>query len=316
MHRHTGRVFPFAVAALVLSSPTVSAHTGGAIGAGSGTPTIDGVRSPGEWDAAHPKAVFTGLAGSLLYVLLDDANLYVALWVPDATLTITDQFRLRVDGDHDGLNTQGDDELAVAGTGLFFDLHYDSGFWNQGDPFSHGSAAAGLLDGGAFYELSHPLDSGDPFDISAAMGDTLGLCVRYNNANVTNPNDVFPADCMNSVHQQSLYVDVVLGVPTVHAGAPALGTPGLEVFPNPVVPGAPVEVRFAVAGGGADVDLALYSVTGARVAELTRGSFAGGSHSVRWAPRAEHATRLAPGVYYLRLRRSGEPAVSRSILIR
>ena len=316
MARHTRRVFSFVFAALAFWFSSASAHSGGVIGAGTGTPTIDGVRGAGEWDAASPKAVFTGLSGSLLYVLLDDTNIYLALWVPDGTLTITDQFRIRIDGDHDGLNTQGDDELGITGTGIFFDLHYDSGFWNQGDPFAHGSAAVGPLDGGAFYEVAHPLNSGDPFDISAAKGDTLGLCVRYNNAGVASNQDVFPTDCMNSVTQQSQYVDVVLGAATVDTKTRPAPPRDLEIFPNPLIPGDPVEVRFAVADAGAEVDLALYSVTGARVAELVSGSFEGGRHSVRWAPRAKSAAPLASGVYFVRLRRSGEPVQAKSILIR
>ena len=316
MNRPTCRVFLLAVASLAFSAPSSSAHSGGVIGAGSGTPILDGFKAPGEWDAADPRQVFTGLSGSMLYVLLDDTNLYLALWVPDATLTINDQFRVRIDGDHDGLNTQGDDELGITGTGLFFDLHYDSGFWNQGDPYSHGSARVGPLDGGSFYELAHPLDSGDPFDISASSGDTIGLCIRYNNLGVTNAADVYPTDCMNSVYQQSHYVDVVLGGSTVDAGASSPAAGALEVLPNPAVPGAPLEVRFEVAESGAEIDLGLYSVTGARVAGLAHGAFAGGRQSVRWVPRSAGSPRLGPGVYFLRLRQNDGPVQTRAILLR
>lgn len=304
------------IAASLALATAVGAHEETPVTAGYATPVIDGVRSPGEWDDVVPRPVFTGLTGSLLYVLNDNTNLYVALWVPDTSLSIIDQFRLRIDSDHDGLNMEGDDELGVTGTGIFFDLHYAGGFWNQGDAFSDGSAAAGPVDGGGFYELSHPLDSGDMYDMSIVAGDTIGLCVRYNPNGMTSVNDIYPPDCMNSLNQQSLYVDVATSTGTVDALPGRFAGRPFAVFPNPARLGSAVELRFAVPQSGANVDIALYTIAGRRAAAVVSRRFEEGAQSVRWSVPARGHADLGPGVYFLRARFDGGGARTQTLILR
>jgi len=315
MDRHPRESLPtlLAFGLLLAGAPSVPAHVDTPMTPGYATPVIDGARGPGEWDEVVPRAVFTGLSGSLLYVLNDGANLYLALWVPDPTLTIVDQFRVRIDSDHDGVNAAGDDELGVTGTGLFFDLHFANGFWNQGDAFSDGSAAVGAVDGGGFFELSHPLDI---HDMSVSPGDTIGLCVRYNQDGMTSVNEVYPFDCMNSLNQQSLYVDVATSTGAVDAGPGLGGAGGLAAFPNPARLGSAMEIRFHVPARGADVDIALYAITGAKVGEVVTGRFEAGPQSVRWSVPERAAGKLAPGVYFLRARYDGAATETRTLLLR
>ena len=86
---------------------------------GFGTPTIDGVLSPGEWDGAGQISVFTGAsAGSTFFVMNDADNLYLALEVVDSTLTSGDIMEVRFDNAHNGVATDGDDNILARQTGL------------------------------------------------------------------------------------------------------------------------------------------------------------------------------------------------------
>lgn len=284
--------------------------------AGFGTPIIDGVLSPGEWDAATPRPVFTGLLGSILYVLNDDANLYLALWVPDPTFTGTDQFRVRIDSAFDGVSVPGDDEIAVVAPSLFFDMCLFEGFWGVLDGSTHGDGAASAVEGGNFFEMAHPLASGDPRDMVIAVGDTIGLCLRYNNDNSTSESNIYPTDCLDAGTQQSLYVTAATVTSTVGAPAFAGRASGLRVFPNPVARGAALEFSYGVPPGGALIEIDVYAVSGRRVAQVARGFEAAGERSVRWVAPSGAGEALAPGVYFGRLRYDGRPAGTRSFVLR
>ena len=318
MDRHPRFVLRLCLALGMLpaSAGSAGAHADTPLTAGYGTPVIDGSRGAGEWDEVVPRSVFTGLAGSLLYVSNDGTNLYLALWAPDPTVTINDQFRVRIDDDHDGLNTEGDDELGVVGTGNFFDLHFSTGFWNQGDAFSNGSGAAGSVDGGAFFEMAHPLDSGDIYDMAIAPGDTIGLCIRYNIDGTSPSTDVYPSDCMNSLNAQSLYVDVATATGTVEVAPGARTSSALAVFPNPALLGSVLEIRYVVPREGAEVEIALHSLNGAKIAGISKRRQPQGLQSVRWSVPTTGAGRIAPGVYFLRARYDGAQAETKTLILR
>src|SRR5262252_1596135 len=102
-----GFLFMLFAAPALAALPIPSAH---------GTATIDGVKSAGEWDAASP-----------LYVMDDDVNIYLGLFVPDSILT-NDVFWTRFDSKHDGITMAGDDEVNGTATN-FFDSHFDGVSW-------------------------------------------------------------------------------------------------------------------------------------------------------------------------------------------
>jgi hypothetical protein len=79
-----------------------------------GTATVDGVKSPGEWSTAAPCAVFqTGtFSGSQLYVMHNDVNTCLGLFIRDSVLAATDVFWTRRDSKHDGITMVGDDEVS------------------------------------------------------------------------------------------------------------------------------------------------------------------------------------------------------------
>ncbi|NNE42930.1 MAG: T9SS type A sorting domain-containing protein [Gemmatimonadetes bacterium] len=73
--------------------------------------------------------------------------------------------------------------------------------------------------------------------------------------------------------------------------------------PNPVG-NAPSEIRF-VLERAAPVTLDVFDVSGRRVANLTSGSRAAGSHSVAWDGRDDRGFRVSSGTYFVRLEVQG-----------
>ncbi|MCA1827940.1 MAG: hypothetical protein ABR567_21010 [Myxococcales bacterium] len=167
--------------------------------AGHGTATIDGVLSPGEWDTA---ATFTfdvnlpggGTTPGTLYVMDDHVNMYVALSFARGTVDLGNSFDVQFDNDDSGFPyANGDDVLVVnpdfdppliddvrtnappcppgrrPGTCGFRDV--DLGGTNDGQAAFHNDGATTV------YELSHPLDSGDPNDFSLKPGDRVGMAI-------------------------------------------------------------------------------------------------------------------------------------------
>lgn len=73
------------------------------------------------------------------------------------------------------------------------------------------------------------------------------------------------------------------------------------VSPNPVESGATVFFHLSERDAGAPVRLDLIAPDGRGVADLFRGTLEPGSHAVRWDRGREARSRLARGVYFLRL---------------
>lgn len=176
---------------------------------------VDGVKSSGEWDDAASFAVFTNdadLDGSNLYVMNDASNLYLALEVTDP-LTSSDIWELRFDdADNDTLDA-GDDALSFSQTAGFRDEHFNGTVWGVLDAVSHGTAAAGSPTAGtAFFEISHPLNSGDGEDVALTSGDVFGLCIRFfdDGGSASASTDVYPPDCVLAVNDQNLYEDITV----------------------------------------------------------------------------------------------------------
>jgi hypothetical protein len=72
----------------------------------------------------------------------------------------------------------------------------------------------------------------------------------------------------------------------------------LSAWPNPLRAGTTIEYSLAA---GAPVDLAVFDVSGRRVAGLQRGVRPAGVHRVPWNPRSLPGGGPAPGVYFVRL---------------
>ena len=82
---------------------------------------------------------------------------------------------------------------------------------------------------------------------------------------------------------------------------------------SPFVPGGRVSYSTPTRG---DVTLSVVDVQGRRVATLCNGVLPAGAHEVAWDGRGERGTRLAAGVYFMRLEAQGARAQQKLILIR
>lgn len=94
------------------------------------------------------------------------------------------------------------------------------------------------------------------------------------------------------------------------------GRPGSFLHVPTVVPdGRAIEIRYGFAGAPRWVHLDLHDATGRRVRRLGSGRSEPGEHSLQWDRRDDSGTRVAHGVYWIRLRSGGETLVRKLILV-
>ena len=82
--------------------------------------------------------------------------------------------------------------------------------------------------------------------------------------------------------------------------------------PNPFNP--VTTIAFAVPDGSADIDLAVFNITGGRVTTLASGRVAGGRNSVTWDGTDSHGVSVASGVYFVRLT-AEDTALTRKVVL-
>lgn len=298
------------VALLCLTAAPAWAHIGVPIPSAHGTATIDGVKGASEWNAATPRAVFgTGaLAGSLLYVMDDDVNIYLGLFVPDATFLPSDAFWCRFDSKHDGIAMVGDDEVNTA-SGNFFDSHFDGVSWGIQDLRYQGAGAATAVAGGNWFEIAHAINTGDPDDMFVGAGQTIGLCINYSNDGQGFGTDVYPINCTGDGATQNDYVDYTLS--SVAAADPhaALAAAHVALSPNPLRRGAELAIDYGVSTTAPEIGI--FSVSGHKLAELGPLASESGEHVLHW----QGSGALAPGVYFVRARYAGVGIRAKTLII-
>ena len=128
-------------------------------------------------------------------------------------------------------------------------------------------------------------------------------------------------DCLLQDHSGVIWVAGPGGVSRFSPGATAVEsgqvqpTPGLfslaQNYPNPFNSGTLIGYTVPNAG---DVELAVYALTGQRVATLVQGALQGGRHSTRWDGLNDQGEPVASGVYLCRLR-VGEWEQARKLLL-
>lgn len=173
-----------------------------------GTAQINGVIGNNEYDdgCTGPNSQ---TAGAITYQITvceqnDEANDYYAIKVSDLTSNpgSQDYVHLWFDNDHSG-TVQASGPSCTYGQpnedniGWFFDFFWDglycidAGTWTGGLDFAlDGNGTSKFTAGqGWVFELSHPLDSGDPDDYSLAQHDEVGWCLTYDDTNNSLPNN-------------------------------------------------------------------------------------------------------------------------------
>lgn len=176
--------------------------------AGCGTPTVDGVLSPGEWEGAIPVrfAVEVGTFDDRAHVpaellaMSNDQELYLAIRVAKNLSGRGNQVVLRLDGNESSTFDGGDDVVSITfwetggagspapfedsfawscypreGSGPSLCTSLDTDGW-EADVASGTSDGGGAIhhgDGETIIELWHPYANGDPRDVGRAPGQTL-----------------------------------------------------------------------------------------------------------------------------------------------
>jgi hypothetical protein len=163
---------------------------------GYGTAVVDGTFSVGEWEPAGrhdfevalPAELGGGTVSASLYVMNDAQNLYIGFRIDSASTAGTTSFFGNFDNNHSGTiyNEEGDDVMAFErshGTVAFSDnfIHLvGNGFCQCTDTDYGGTdelSGGYTRDGNAsYYELSHPLDTGDDaHDFSLGPGRRMSI---------------------------------------------------------------------------------------------------------------------------------------------
>ena len=183
-----------ALAALLFAatSATAGASTGLSL-RGYGTPVVDGVLAPGEWDTAgrfdfeanRSPAEGGGRVPATLYVMNDSTNLYLALRVSVPDLG---------DSTFDGLFAPPGGSPFAPGSDILraVSWEFEDSFWHQTGPdtwdwsvdgafggTNDGASQADVNNGVGVFEVEHPLnDADDLHDFSLAIPshvDYIGL---------------------------------------------------------------------------------------------------------------------------------------------
>jgi len=152
-------------------------HVDGGFSINSGltttAPTIDGNIGASEWSSANSVTIWggTGAPNSILYVMNDGTNLYMALDATDSTLTpgcANDIWDTRFDDNENGMADDGDDQHKIFATGCTTrnDAHFDSGlgFWAVEDSIDDVVFDVNLQGARLHWEVTKPLCTGNTYD--------------------------------------------------------------------------------------------------------------------------------------------------------
>ncbi len=185
---------------------------------GFGAATIDGAFGAGEWDNAGridflanlPPDDGGGTTATMLLVMNDATNLYLALKITRSSFGGATNPVFEFDNNGDGVRDEGDDSFGMA-VGTFLPVEFRDVFRTTQPPCPSGSvcgfldvdvggttdgAAAASNDGSFTYiEISHPLDSSDDaHDFSLASGDIAGFTLSLRLFSL-DTNCSFGSDC-------------------------------------------------------------------------------------------------------------------------
>ena len=198
-----------------------------------GTATIDGINTPGEWDNAAKRNVFSGpLLGSQVFVMNDATTLYIAYEIlGDTALQNSDQADIRFDNTLDSVNTDNDDRATISQATYLDRRFFTLGGWSTNDFVAHGSGAAARSGSINFFEFSKPLSTGDSQDFDLTIGDSIGFCsIYFSDLSAGTPNSQLtaPDNCNLAVFAQNNYDQItIVDAPDEPNGAvniPALST--------------------------------------------------------------------------------------------
>jgi len=215
--------------------------------------------------------------------------------------------------------------LLSAGIGQLFDPIDQTGYWHNNASYAiihtqstRTTAFGGGATGGMDDRFDQILVTDDLLDGSGVeiLPDTYlaygndGL--HFNQSIINGGNSAVPWEVAVALHESSDHLPVIVDVFFPDASSVAGTAPRLielRAWPNPF---NPIVTLFFELPDAAEVELAVYDVSGRKVAELYCGSLPAGPHRVRWQPADQPA-----GLYLARLSLGGVPgATSRLVLLK
>ena len=123
-------------------------------------------------------------------------------------------------------------------------------------------------------------------------------------------------DLLNGVRGWWFYLNFTAAPVTYHGGVTAVDpTPGeasVRAFPNPFRPS--VSIRFSMPAAQS-VSVSVVDALGRDVKRVADGWMSAGPHEMKWDGRDERGSRVAAGVYFLRVSRAGDIATRRVVLL-
>ena len=167
----------------------------GALPPECGTPAIDGIDAPGEWDGATSWPLWVTLPGggdqvpATVYALNDTTHYYFAVRIDDTRFYSSVGATFIIDSDFSGWGSHGDEIIAANYNGWLDetrprDLYmYEGGACPEGvvcsnddwrdDGTTDSLAQSALNKGFRFVELSMPRQTADPHDAPIPAGGTI-----------------------------------------------------------------------------------------------------------------------------------------------
>lgn len=146
--------------------------------------------------------------------MFDVSELYISLEVPDESWGQGDWVEVRFDGLLDLAWGMRDDVLKYSFVNGFSDETWG------GSTIRLDSSGGGTTDGSGFgrtmgsgrnfFELSHPLNSGDSNDFSVGPDGRVGICIRYSRDGNGSSRSVYPSSCVLTVYSQTRYAELTL----------------------------------------------------------------------------------------------------------
>jgi endo-1,4-beta-xylanase len=259
------RFAPCALSAIAFSCLVASpsrADNGLRLGA-LGTAQIDGTFSPGEWDSA---AKFDFAANLLdgtttpatLFVMNDSQNLYLAVRVRQSALPYS-SFSCELDPNHDFVSfSPGNDGFVLNSFWGFFDDVRTELFFPEDTTVGGTNDGQGAVtnDGTfSYYEMSHPLRSGDVNDVALSPGASIPFLTELRlgcpPATVPCADSDFSGKFL--IYPQAPPADETPPVLTVTATPTQLWPPNHNMVP--------IEVTVTATDDSGSVDVRLVSVT-------------------------------------------------------
>jgi len=123
-----------------------------------------------------------------------------------------------------------------------------------------------------------------------------------------------------NLYNYNLYGDPALAVAGATAGLANHISGGFPTSlhltpcdPNPFK--STTRMRFSLCAGGR-LSIAVYDVTGRRVAILADGDFSAGEHTIAWKGTGYSGERLASGLYFITVRSDSETAIRKVVLLK